>query len=72
MRLTLLFQAAPPERAGEALGLRMTIGNATQVGLPLAFGALGASVGLWPIFVVMSAVLAVGLVWVRRGMRTMQ
>ncbi len=66
--LTLLFQAAPPERAGEALGIRMTIGNATQVGLPLAFGAVGASVGLWPIFVVMSVALALGLAWVWRGM----
>lgn len=65
--LTLLFQAAPPERAGEALGIRMTIGNATLFGLPLAFGALGASVGLWPIFMGMSAVLALGFAWVVRG-----
>lgn len=70
--LTLLFQAAPPERAGEALGIRMTIGNTIQVALPLAFGALGASMGLWPIFVVMSAALAVGLVWILRGMRKRQ
>ena len=47
--LTLLFQAAPTERTGETLGLRMTIGNATQVGVPLAFGALGFGAALFSI-----------------------
>ncbi len=67
--LTLLFQAAPAERAGEAVGIRMTIGNATQVGLPLAFGAIGASLGLWPIFMMMSLLLIAGLVWLTYSLR---
>lgn len=65
--LNLLHQAAPPERAAEAIGIRVTIGNASQVVLPLTFGVLGTSLGLLPVFVGMSAMVAIGLptVWRR-------
>ncbi len=48
--LSLLHHAAPPGRGGEAIGIRATIGNASQVILPLAFGAAGATLGLFVVF----------------------
>lgn len=48
--LSLLHQAAPPGRGGEAIGIRATIGNASQVILPVAFGAAGAVLGLFVVF----------------------
>ena len=50
MVLTLLHEAAPKGRAGEALGLRTTLINASQTTMPMLFGALGATLGLAPIF----------------------
>lgn len=63
--LNLLHQAAPPARAAEAVGIRVTISNASQVVFPMAFGVIGASMGLLPVFLAMSAVVATGipLVW---------
>ncbi len=63
--LNLLHQAAPPARAAEAVGIRVTISNASQVVFPMAFGLVGASMGLLPVFLAMSAVVATGvpLVW---------
>lgn len=58
--LSLLFQAAPEGRAGEAVGVRVTLGNASQVGLPMLFGSLGSQLGLLPIFLLMSVLLAAG------------
>ncbi len=65
--LALLHEMSPPGRAGEAVGLRITIGNASQVALPLAFGAAGATVGLFPVFWAMSALIGIGvpLAWRR-------
>lgn len=65
--LSLLHTSAPEGRGGEAVGIRVTIGNATQVALPLVFGAVGASLGLMPVFFVMTAWVASGLplVWRR-------
>jgi MFS family permease len=48
--LALLQQNAPAGRAGEAFGLRMALINGCQVTLPLAFGALGAVIGVMPLF----------------------
>ncbi len=59
--LALLHEMSPPGRAGEAVGLRITIGNASQVALPLAFGAAGATLGLFPVFWTMGALIAIGV-----------
>ena len=63
--LSLLHQTAPPARAAEAVGIRVTISNASQVIFPMAFGVIGASMGLLPVFLAMSAVVATGIppVW---------
>jgi MFS family permease len=65
--LSLLFQGAPEGRAGEVLGIRVTIGNASQVVIPLAFGALSSGLGMTPVFLFVSLLLAGG-VWLARQM----
>lgn len=59
--LALLHHVAPAGRAGEAVGIRVTIGNACQVFLPLAFGGAGAALGLTAVFWGMTAMIGVGL-----------
>lgn len=59
--LALLHEISPAGRAAEAVGLRITIGNASQVALPLAFGAAGATLGLFPVFWAMSALIGIGV-----------
>lgn len=59
--LALLHHASPAGRAGEAVGVRVTISNACQVALPLAFGAAGATLGLFPVFWGMGAMIGTGV-----------
>ena len=59
--LALLHLAAPPGRTAEAVGMRITIGNACQVVLPLAFGGAGTALGLSVVFWGMGAMMATGL-----------
>ncbi|OGB21887.1 MAG: hypothetical protein A3I66_16200 [Burkholderiales bacterium RIFCSPLOWO2_02_FULL_57_36] len=59
--LTLLHHAAPVGRAGEAIGIRATIGNTCQVVLPLAFGAAGATLGLFAVFWGIGAMIGTGI-----------
>jgi MFS family permease len=63
--LALLHHASPVGRAGEAVGIRVTMSNACQVALPLAFGAAGATMGLFAVFWGMGAMIGTGvpLVW---------
>jgi MFS family permease len=62
MVMSLLYDAAPPGRAGEAIGVRTTLVNASQTFMPLVFGALGAALGMVPVFWSMAALLA-GVGW---------
>jgi MFS family permease len=64
--MSLLYSAAPPNRAGEAVGLRTTVLNFIQTTIPLAFGALGTALGVTPIFWAMAVVLAAGTAFARR------
>jgi MFS family permease len=59
--LALLHHAAPAGRAAEAVGVRITIGNACQVILPLAFGGAGAALGLSAVFWSMGAMIGAGV-----------
>lgn len=59
--LALLHRAAPPGRGGEAIGIRATIGNASQVVLPMVFGAVGAALGLFTVFWFIGALLGAGV-----------
>jgi MFS family permease len=66
MVMSLLYSAAPPNRAGEAVGLRTTVLNFIQTTIPLAFGALGTALGVTPIFWAMALILAGGTAFARR------
>ena len=57
MMLTLLHESAPPGRAGEALGVRTTLINGSQTVMPLIFGAVGAALGMAPVFWCIAAAL---------------
>jgi predicted MFS family arabinose efflux permease len=65
--MSLLYNAAPTGRAGEAVGLRTTFLTFSQTFIPLASGALGAAFGMLPVFWMMAAVLAAGAAIARRS-----
>lgn len=71
MVMALLYSTSPPGRQGEAVGVRTTVMNASSTTLPLAFGALGAALGMGPVFWSMAALLGAGGYFVnrRRGHR---
>ena len=48
--MALMHHVTPKGRAGEALGLRTTLMNTSQVALPLMFGAVSASLGMTTVF----------------------
>lgn len=56
----LTYNASPPGRAGEALGLRIAINNSMHVAVPSAFGAIGSLIGLAPVFWLTAACLVLG------------
>lgn len=58
--LSLLHHYTPHGRAAEAVGLRMALINASQVSLPLTFGALGAVIGIAPLFWAYAAAITIG------------
>ena len=59
--LALLHQWAPVGRGAEAIGIRATIGNASAVLLPLAFGAAGSALGLYVVFWTLALLIAFGV-----------
>ncbi|MGZ5080389.1 MAG: MFS transporter [Usitatibacter sp.] len=58
--MSLIYASAPHGRAGEAVGVRTVVLNASHTVLPLVFGGLGVALGMTPIFWTMSAALAGG------------
>lgn len=62
---TILYEAAPPGRVTEAMGLRVTITKAYQIGLPLLTGTLGTLIGVAPLFWLVSTTLLGGVFAVR-------
>ena len=60
MVMSLLHSHAPPGRMGEAAGVRMSLVQSMAVAVPLVFGALGATVGLMPVFWSVGVCLATG------------
>ena len=66
--LSLLHTHAPAGRLGEAAGIRMALVNSMSFGAPIVLGAIGASVGIVPVFWTVGACLATsGLVARRTG-----
>ena len=58
MIMSLLFARSPPGRSAEAVGVRSLLQNASQTGMPLLFGALGAAMGMLPVFWALALALA--------------
>jgi MFS family permease len=58
--MALVYATAPGGRAAEAVGVRTVVLNASHTVLPLVFGAVGAALGMSPVFWSMSAALAAG------------
>lgn len=66
MLMALIYSAAPEGRTGEAVGLRTGLISFSQTAVPLFFGALGAALGMLPVFWSIALVLAVGWAFARR------
>ena len=66
MVMSLLHSMAPAGRMGEAVGVRMSIINASTFAVPLVFGAVGSSVGIGPVFWLVGGALAGGGLFARR------
>jgi MFS family permease len=59
--MSLMHNTTPPGRVGEAVGVRMTLVNMSQTGMPLLFGALGSLLGtLAPAFWATALLLLAG------------
>ena len=71
MIMVLLYNRAPAGRGGEAVGVRTLLLNVSQAGIPLMFGALGAALGMAPVFWTMALALFAGG-WYSREKRTKQ
>lgn len=66
MLLSLLYNKAPPGRGAEAIGVRTLLFNLTQTVIPLLFGALGAALGMTPVFWTMALLLLGGSYLLRK------
>jgi predicted MFS family arabinose efflux permease len=70
LNIILTYNHAPAGRSGEALGLRIMANKVTQIGVPLAFGGMGAALGAAPVFLATGAFLLIaGLVSLREKSR---
>ena len=65
--MTLLYNKAPEGRGAELLSVRTWLINFSQTSVPLAFGALGAVLGMLPVFWAMGASLLVAGCYAMRG-----
>jgi MFS family permease len=50
LSMMLTYSRSPEGRAGEVLGLRITVNKVIQIGVPLVFGYVGSAFGLIPVF----------------------
>jgi MFS family permease len=64
--MSLLHSMTPAGRMGEAVGVRMSIINASTFAVPLVFGAVGSSIGIGPVFWLVGGALASGGFFARR------
>lgn len=65
--MSTLHHVTPANRHGEALGLRSMLVHGSTLVMPLSFGALGAALGVAPVFWLMAAALAAGA-WQAQGL----
>jgi MFS family permease len=60
LSMTLVFNATPKGRVGEATGMRITVNQITHVAVPLLFGAVGSAAGFAAVFYSNAGFLAAG------------
>ena len=60
LSMTMVFNASPKGRAGEAAGLRITVNQVVHFTIPLFFGAVGSVVGYSAVFLTNAGFLAAG------------
>jgi len=60
MVMSALYAASPPGRQGEVVGVRTTMLNTSTTFMPLAFGAVGAALGIGTVFWAVAAMLLAG------------
>lgn len=65
MALSLLYEYAPRDRLGEMLGLRVTLMNTSFTLVPFFSGTLMATLGMGPVFWVLSIMLGAACISVR-------
>lgn len=58
--MSTLHQVTPPDRHGEALGLRSTFVHMSTLVMPLGFGVVGAAMGVGPVFWLTGMALSAG------------
>ena len=64
--MAMLYEASPPGRQGEAVGMRTSMLNASHTFIPLASGAISAAAGMSPAFWLLALCLLSGAWFVRR------
>jgi MFS family permease len=64
--MSQLYEASPPGRQGEAVGVRTFMLNGSHTAIPLASGALTAAAGMGPAFWLIAGLL-LGGAWFARG-----
>jgi MFS family permease len=64
--MSQLYEASPPGRQGEAVGVRTLMLNGSHTVIPLASGALSAAAGMGPAFWLLAGML-LGGAWFARG-----
>jgi MFS family permease len=64
--MSLLYEASPAGRQGEAVGVRTTMLNASHTVIPLSSGALSAVAGMLPAFWILAFCLLCGAWFARR------
>ena len=67
--MSLLYEAAPPGRQGEAVGLRTSLLNGSHTLIPLASGALSAAAGMAPVFWLLASFLLGGAWFARQRIK---
>jgi len=67
--MALLYEASPPGRQSEAVGVRTTMISASQTFMPLLSGALSTAFGVGPLFLLLAASLLGGAWFARRRIK---
>jgi MFS family permease len=67
--MSLLYEASPAGRQGEAVGVRTTMLNASHTVIPLTSGALSAAAGMLPAFWLLALFLLSGAIFAVRKVK---